>query len=57
MDNSSSGKIQTTIWHLSMLLAPLLLLISQFFWTNGVLTIQLVSHSIIAQRILRAQKG
>ena len=40
MDNFSSGKIQTTIWHLSMLLAPLLLLISQFFWTNGVLTIQ-----------------
>lgn len=31
--------LQKSIWNLSMILAPLLIVISQFFWVNGVLTI------------------
>lgn len=31
--------LQKNIWNLSMILAPLLIVISQFFWVNGVLTI------------------
>ena len=30
--------LQKSIWNLSMILAPLLIVISQFFWVNGVLT-------------------
>jgi hypothetical protein len=39
MEKQSSSTVQNRIWFISLILAPLLLFISQFFWVNGVLNI------------------
>ncbi|MDQ3142370.1 MAG: hypothetical protein M3Q56_09020 [Bacteroidota bacterium] len=38
MQNESLHRLQYTIWFISLILAPLLLTVSQFFWHNGLLS-------------------
>jgi len=38
MKNEEIYQLQNKIWFASLILAPVLLFISQFYWTNGVLT-------------------
>ncbi len=38
MENNQTYQLQSRIWFISLILAPLFLSISQFYWTNGFLT-------------------
>ncbi|MBZ0203025.1 MAG: hypothetical protein K8I03_08425 [Ignavibacteria bacterium] len=39
MENQNVNQIQRRVWAVSLIVAPLLLTIDQFFWKNGILTI------------------